>query len=87
MAFGFSSIRTSDFRLMGGKILGGSRRTSRAWTSYMVYYSPADHRNSSARSTPPTSCSSSGAKVPNDLIPINPLGLTITHFREDEAFK
>lgn len=24
--------------------------------------------------------------VPNDLIPINPLGLTITYFREDQAF-
>ena len=26
------------------------------------------------------------SQVPNDLIPINPLGLTITYFREDEAF-
>jgi type IV secretory pathway component VirB8 len=25
--------------------------------------------------------------VPSQLIPINPLGLTITYFREDEAFK
>ena len=25
--------------------------------------------------------------VPNELIPINPLGLAITYFREDEAFK
>lgn len=25
--------------------------------------------------------------VPNDLIPINPLGLTITYIREDQAFK
>jgi hypothetical protein len=24
--------------------------------------------------------------VPDELIPINRLGLTITHFREDEAF-
>jgi hypothetical protein len=24
--------------------------------------------------------------VPNELIPINPLGLVITYFREDEAF-
>ncbi len=23
----------------------------------------------------------------NELIPINPLGMTITYFREDEAFK
>jgi hypothetical protein len=27
------------------------------------------------------------ARVPNELIPINPLGLTISYFREDEAFK
>jgi hypothetical protein len=25
--------------------------------------------------------------VPNDLIPINPLGLTISYFREDQAFQ
>jgi hypothetical protein len=25
--------------------------------------------------------------VPNELIPINPLGMTITYFREDQAFK
>ena len=27
------------------------------------------------------------SQVPNELIPINPLGLSITYFREDEAFK
>jgi len=26
-------------------------------------------------------------KVPNTLIPVNPLGLTITYFREDQAFQ
>ena len=25
-------------------------------------------------------------RVPNELIPINPLGFTITYFREDQAF-
>ena len=25
--------------------------------------------------------------VPNDMIPVNPLGLTITYYREDQAFK
>jgi hypothetical protein len=25
--------------------------------------------------------------VPNELIPINPLGMTVTYFREDQAFK
>ena len=24
--------------------------------------------------------------VPNDFIPVNPLGLTITYFREDQSF-
>ena len=27
------------------------------------------------------------SRVPNELIPIHPLGLTITYFREDEVFK
>jgi type IV secretory pathway TrbF-like protein len=27
------------------------------------------------------------SRVPNELIPINPLGLTISYFREDQAFK
>jgi hypothetical protein len=27
------------------------------------------------------------ARVPNEFIPINPLGMTITYFREDRAFK
>jgi hypothetical protein len=26
-------------------------------------------------------------RVPNAMIPINPLGLTITYFREDQAFQ
>ena len=26
-------------------------------------------------------------KVPNDMIPVNPLGFTITYFREDQAFQ
>ena len=26
-------------------------------------------------------------RVPNSMIPVNPLGLTITYFREDQAFQ
>ena len=26
-------------------------------------------------------------QVPNNLIPVNPLGLTITYFREDQSFQ
>lgn len=53
---------------------------------YRVEYNPADHsvlKN--------TLCTASflylfRRQVPNDLIPVNPLGLTITYFREDQAF-
>ncbi|MGH9405121.1 MAG: hypothetical protein ACRD3D_04695 [Terriglobia bacterium] len=53
---------------------------------YMIQYSPVDHSVLKK-----TLCTASFVfvfrqKVPNQLIPINPLGLTITYFREDEAF-
>jgi hypothetical protein len=35
----------------------------------------------------PDPASAQIAPVPNDLIQVNPLGLAITYFREDEAFK
>jgi type IV secretion system protein VirB5 len=54
---------------------------------YMIQYSPADHSVLKK-----TLCTASFVfmfrnNVPSQLIPINPLGLTITSFREDEAFK
>src|SRR5579884_3109168 len=53
---------------------------------YMIQYSPVDHSVLKK-----TLCTASFVfefrqNVPNPLIPINPLGLTITYFREDEAF-
>src|SRR5579884_1633666 len=53
---------------------------------YRVEYNPADHSVLKK-----TLCTASflylfRRHVPNDLIPVNPLGLTITYFREDEAF-
>lgn len=53
---------------------------------YMVQYSPVDHSVLKK-----TLCTASFVfefrqNVPNQLIPINPLGLTITYFRQDEAF-
>ena len=53
---------------------------------YMIQYSPVDHSVLKK-----TLCTASFVfefrqNVPNQLIPINPLGLTITYFREDEAF-
>ena len=64
-----------------------TRRIGHAWTSTWSITRPPTIARSSATSTPPTSSSFSRARFPNELIPINPLGLTITYFREDEAFK
>lgn len=53
---------------------------------YMVYYSPADHSELKRMLYTANFVFFFRSQVPNDLIPINPLGLTITYFREDEAF-
>jgi type IV secretory pathway TrbF-like protein len=54
---------------------------------YMVYYSPADHSELKRDLFTANFVFVFKSHVPNELIPINPLGLTITYFREDEAFK
>jgi len=54
---------------------------------YMVYYSPADHTEIKRDLYTANFVFLFRSQVPNDLIPINPLGMTITYFREDEAFK
>lgn len=54
---------------------------------YMVYYAPADHSELKRTLYTANFVFVFKANVPNDLIPINPLGMTITYFREDEAFK
>jgi type IV secretory pathway TrbF-like protein len=54
---------------------------------YMVYYSPADHSELKRDLYTANFVFVFKSQVPNELIPINPLGLTITYFREDEAFK
>jgi type IV secretory pathway component VirB8 len=54
---------------------------------YMVYYSPADHSEIKRDLYTANFVFVFNSQVPNELIPINPLGLTITYFREDEAFK
>jgi len=53
---------------------------------YEIEYSPADH--SILRKTLYTDNFVFLFKddVPNDLIPVNPLGITITYFRHDQAF-
>ncbi|MBZ5700433.1 MAG: type IV secretion system protein [Acidobacteriia bacterium] len=54
---------------------------------YMVYYSPADHSELKRDLYTATFVFVFKSKVPNELIPINPLGVAITYFREDQAFK
>ena len=54
---------------------------------YMVYYSPADHSELKRDLYTANFVFLFKSHVPNELIPINPLGLTVTYFREDQAFK
>ena len=54
---------------------------------FMVYYSPADHSEIKRDLYTANFVFVFKSKVPNELIPINPLGVAITYFREDQAFK
>jgi len=54
---------------------------------YMVYFSPADHTELKRDLYTANLVFIFKSHVPNELIPINPLGLAITYFREDQAFK
>jgi type IV secretory pathway TrbF-like protein len=54
---------------------------------YLVYYSPADHSELKRDLYTANFVFVLQTHVPNELIPINPLGLTISYFREDQAFK
>jgi len=54
---------------------------------YMVYYSPSDHSEIKRDLYTANFVFVFKSNVPNELIPINPLGLAITYFREDQAFK
>src|SRR2546426_3193838 len=54
---------------------------------YMVYYSPADHSELKRDLYTANFLFLFKSHVPNELIPINPLGMSVTYFREDEAFK
>jgi type IV secretory pathway TrbF-like protein len=54
---------------------------------YLIQYSPVDHSVLKKTLYTATFVFMFRNQVPSQLIPINPLGLTITYFREDEAFK
>jgi type IV secretion system protein VirB5 len=54
---------------------------------YLVYYSSAEHSEMKRDLYTANFVFVFKSKVPNELIPINPLGIAITYFREDQAFK
>jgi len=54
---------------------------------YLVYSSPADHSELKRDLYTGNFVFTFQTHVPNELIPINPLGLMISYFREDQAFK
>ena len=52
-----------------------------------VYYATADHTEIKREKYVAHVVFSIRDRVPNAMIPVNPLGLTITYFREDQAFE
>lgn len=52
-----------------------------------MYYSAADHKETRRERFVANFVFIVKQPVPNALIPVNPLGLTITYFREDQAFQ
>ncbi|HWB83486.1 MAG TPA: VirB8/TrbF family protein [Bryobacteraceae bacterium] len=52
-----------------------------------TYYEPADHVETRHEKYVASFVFIVRDRVPNTLIPVNPLGLTITYFREDQAFQ
>ena len=53
---------------------------------YVVEYAPADHSMLKKTLYTANFLFQFKDQVPNELIPVNPLGLTITYFRQDQAF-
>ena len=53
---------------------------------YQIEYAPADHSILKKTLYTANFLFLFKDQVPNELIPVNPLGMTITYFREDEAF-
>jgi type IV secretion system protein VirB5 len=53
---------------------------------YRVEYAPADHSVLNKTLYTANFVFLFKDEVPNELIPVNPLGMTITYFREDQAF-
>ena len=53
---------------------------------YLVEYAPADHSVLKKTLYTANFLFVFKDQVPNELIPVNPLGLTISYFRQDQAF-
>lgn len=53
---------------------------------YLIEYAPADRSILKKTLYTANFLLQFKEQVPNDLIPVNPLGLTITYFRQDQAF-
>jgi len=52
-----------------------------------VYYATANHQETKREKYVGNFVFIVKENVPNSMIPVNPLGLTITYFREDQAFQ
>jgi type IV secretion system protein VirB5 len=52
-----------------------------------IYYSLADHAQTKNEKFVGNFVFAVKDRVPNAMIPVNPLGLTIMYFREDQAFQ
>jgi type IV secretory pathway component VirB8 len=52
-----------------------------------IYYAVADHAELRREKFVASFVFLVKDQVPNNLVPVNPLGLTITYFREDQAFQ
>jgi hypothetical protein len=52
-----------------------------------VFYTAADHAETKRERYVGHFVFAVKDRIPNALIPINPLGLTIIYFREDQAFE
>jgi len=52
-----------------------------------IYYSPSDRTETRRERYIGNFVFTIRDHVPNSFIPVNPLGLTITYFREDQAFQ
>lgn len=77
-----------DIKVTGVAIEDLRKAPYRATVDYeKIYYSPSGRREVRREKFVGNFVFVVRGKVPNSMIPVNPLGLTITYFREDQAFQ